>query len=79
MLVAVRKKALVTVIIDWRTVLRAASRLARQHSATMGTRSYDITHVALARHLRLKRFYSFDNRQRKLAAHLGMTLEPPVI
>jgi predicted nucleic acid-binding protein len=76
---AVRQKALVTVIIDWRSILRAASRLATQHSATMGTRSYDITHVAVARHLRLKTFYSFDKRQRTLAARLGMKLEPPTL
>ena len=76
---ALRQKALVTVAIDWRAVLRAASRLGRQHSASMGTRSYDIAHVAMARHLRMKTFYSFDKRQRTLAAHLGMKLEPPAL
>ena len=76
---AVRSKALVAVPTDWAAVLRSARQMARTHSASLGTRSYDITHVATARHLRLTTFYSFDKRQRTLAAHLGMKLEPATI
>ncbi len=76
MLRAVRAKSLVAMPVAWEVVLRSARRLAQAHTATMGNRSYDIMHVAAARHLRLNTFFSFDKRQRTLASHLGMSVEP---
>ncbi len=44
-----------------------AQRLARRHSPTLGTRSLDILQVAVALILKPGAFYTFDERQRKLA------------
>jgi predicted nucleic acid-binding protein len=54
---------------------RLAARLSEQHSATVGSRSFDILHVAVAKCLRAKTFVSFDRRQRTLAAAVGLTVE----
>jgi predicted nucleic acid-binding protein len=53
-----------------------ARRLARRHTAKAGTRSLDILHVASAILLRPDIFYSFDERQRKLAAAEGLIVRP---
>lgn len=41
--------------------------LSRRHSATLGTRTLDILHVAAALVFKPDMFFSFDQRQRKLA------------
>lgn len=41
--------------------------LSRRHSAKLGTRTLDVLHVAAALALNPDAFYSFDERQRKLA------------
>ena len=53
-----------------------AEQLARRHSSVLGTRSLDILHVAAALFLKPDAFYSFDERQRKLAKAEGMRLIP---
>jgi predicted nucleic acid-binding protein len=49
------------------TVYEEAIRLARRHSVVLGTRSFDVLHVAAAILSGATRFYSFDKRQSKLA------------
>jgi predicted nucleic acid-binding protein len=44
--------------------------LAAQHTARLGTRSLDILHVALAQALEAAEFWTFDQRQSRLAAKL---------
>lgn len=44
-----------------------ALALARRHSSKLGTRTLDLLHVASALTLKPDGFYSFDERQRKLA------------
>ncbi len=44
-----------------------AERLARRHTAQLGTRSLDILQVAAALVLKSDAFYTFDDRQRRLA------------
>jgi predicted nucleic acid-binding protein len=44
-----------------------AEQLARRHTPTLGTRSLDILQVATALVLKPDVFYSFDDRQRRLA------------
>jgi len=44
-----------------------ATRLASRWTARLGARSLDIIHVAAAIALRADAFYTFDDRQRKLA------------
>lgn len=62
--------------VKWPSVFRLAARLSEQHSATHGTRSLDILHVAAAKTMRITDFVSFDARQRALALDVGMKVAP---
>lgn len=53
-----------------------AIELAERHSATLGTRSLDLMHVAAALILKADLFLSFDERQRKAAEKEGMVVGP---
>jgi len=44
-----------------------AEQLARRHTSTLGTRSLDILQVATALVLKPEVFFTFDDRQRRLA------------
>lgn len=46
--------------------------LARKHGATLGVRALDSLHVACALELRAKRFWTFDERQARLAEAVGL-------
>lgn len=54
-----------------------AIELAERHSATLGTRSLDLMHVAAALILKADLFLSFDERQRKAAKLEGLRVNPP--
>ena len=71
-----RSGRLVKTAVDWSLAFRLASALSKRHSATMGTRSLDILHVAAAKSLRATEFISFDSRQRLLATALGLKAAP---
>ncbi len=58
------------------TLYPKAIELADRHSATLGTRSLDLMHVATALILEADLFLSFDERQRKAAEAEGLTVEP---
>jgi len=47
-------------------------RLARQHEPTLGVRTLDTLHVAAALELKATRFWTFDERQAKLAEAQGL-------
>lgn len=49
-----------------------AQRLSRKHTATLGTRTLDILHVASALALEAESFYTFDRRQAQLVRVAGM-------
>ena len=49
-----------------------AQRLSRKHTATLGTRTLDILHVASALVLEAESFYTFDRRQAQLVRAVGM-------
>ena len=53
-----------------------AERLARRHTARMGTRSLNILHVAAASVLKSDAFYTFDARQRGLAKAESLRVLP---
>jgi len=53
-----------------------AAELADKHSATAGTRTLDIIHVAAALLIGAKLFLSFDNRQRSVAKREGLGILP---
>ena len=71
-----RSGRLVKTAVNWPLAFRLASALSQRHSATTGTRSLDILHVAAAKSLRAAEFISFDNRQRLLATVLGLKVAP---
>lgn len=58
------------------TLYSKAIELAGRHSATLGTRSLDLMHVAAALILKADLFLSIDERQRKAAETEGMTVRP---
>jgi hypothetical protein len=58
------------------TLYPKAIELAERHSATLGTRSLDLMHVAAALILKADLFLSFDERQRKAAAAEGLKIAP---
>ena len=49
-----------------------ARQLLRRHTATLGTRTLDILHVAAALVLHADSFYTFDRAQAKLARAAGL-------
>lgn len=61
----------------WRAVLKRAADLSRAHTPALGTRSLDVLHVASALELGLKRFVTFDERQRQLALATGLKVVAP--
>jgi len=63
---------LVRVEVSWDKVVEAALRLSREQTLRLGTRSYDILHVAMAAELHCRDFITCDLRQAKLARTAGM-------
>ena len=58
---------LVEVTVDWQAAWCDAARLAQTHAATVGCRSLDMLHCALATAVMATRFISPDKRQITLA------------
>lgn len=52
----------------WETTIN----LARKYGPTLGVRTLDSLHVACALELRAERFWTFDERQAKLAEAVGL-------
>lgn len=50
--------------------------LARIHGSAMGMRTLDSLHVAFAVETRAERFWTFDERQRRLAEAVGLDTRP---
>lgn len=71
-----RTARVVRTTVKWPAVFRAAARLSERHSATIGTRSLDILHIAVAKSLSAAEFISFDTRQRALAIAAGLKVAP---
>jgi predicted nucleic acid-binding protein len=46
--------------------------LARRHVPALGVRTLDSLHVACAMELRAQRFWTFDDRQARLAEAVGL-------
>lgn len=71
-----RSARLVRATVKWPAAFRRAARMSERHSATAGTRSLDILHVAAAKSMRAIEFISFDGRQRSLASATGFRVAP---
>lgn len=56
------------------TVFDLARRIALKRTATAGTRTLDILHVASAVLLRAEKFWTFDQRQARIAKAEGLQL-----
>jgi len=50
--------------------------LARRHGPTLGVRTLDSLHVACALELKAQRFWTFDERQARLAEAAGLDTNP---
>ena len=48
------------------------AQLAQRHAARLGVRTLDTLHVASALELKVERFWTFDDRQAKLALAAGL-------
>ncbi|HXJ77819.1 MAG TPA: PIN domain nuclease [Candidatus Methylomirabilis sp.] len=57
---------------DLDAVFGVSVRLAREHTAVLGTRSLDLLHVAAALALHERHFVTGDDRQARLAAAAGL-------
>ncbi len=67
---------LLRMLVDWPEVFARAEDLSARHAAECLARSLDILHVACALVLGAARLYSFDRRQRALAARAGLRVSP---
>ncbi|MHB8654729.1 MAG: type II toxin-antitoxin system VapC family toxin [Terriglobia bacterium] len=54
------------------SVFDLCADLARRHGARLGVRTLDTLHVACALELKAERFWTFDDRQKKLARAVGL-------
>jgi len=57
---------------DWTQAIRLALDLSKAHTVEMGTRAYDILHVALAGLNPDRLFVTCDRRQARLAESAGL-------
>jgi predicted nucleic acid-binding protein len=62
--------------IPWTDTFREAENLAAAHTETLGVRSFDLLHVALAITLGATEFLTFDARQATLAEAAGLKVKP---
>ena len=53
-----------------------AQELSDRHTLKLATRSLDLLHVAAAKLLEARQFFSFDERQRKAATTEGLKVKP---
>ena len=67
---------LVPQTVNWIPAFRAAAQWAALHSPRVGCRSLDVLHVALAKKLNAREFFTFDERQKSLALALGLAVKP---
>lgn len=68
--------AFLAVPLVWGQVFAEAESLSADHTDALGTRSFDILHVAAAVTLGAKAFYTFDVRQKALAKKAGLKVHP---
>ena len=67
---------LVETPVSWAEVFARAEGLSAAHSKTLGTRGFDVLHVATAIALGTKDFLTFDARQKTLAVKAGLKVKP---
>ena len=60
----------------WPAVFAEAETLSAVHTERIGTRGMDILHVASARAIGTRDFFTFDTRQKDLAVKSGLKVKP---
>ncbi len=54
------------------SIFDVCAQLARRYTAKLGLRTLDTLHIASALELKAERFWTFDQRQKKLARAVGL-------
>lgn len=72
----IRAGVLLETPVAWAEVYAGAEALSAAHSKTLGTRGFDVLHVAASIALGTKNFLTFDNRQKALAVKAGLKVKP---
>ena len=72
----VKTGVLVETPVSWSGVWSRAEALSAAHTKSLGTRGFDVLHVAAAVELGTKTFLTFDARQKSLAAKAGLKVRP---
>ena len=67
---------LVETPVSWAEVYSQAEALSAAHAKTLGTRGFDVLHVAATIALGTKNFLTFDARQKSLAVKAGLKVRP---
>lgn len=67
---------LVETPVSWAEAYTEAEALSAAHSKTLGTRGFDVLHVAAAIALGTRNFLTFDARQKSLAVKAGLKVKP---
>jgi predicted nucleic acid-binding protein len=67
---------LVETPVAWAEVFAEAEALSAAHTRKLGSRGFDVLHVATAATLGAKGFFTFDVRQKALAVKSGMKVRP---
>jgi predicted nucleic acid-binding protein len=60
--------------INWPDVFARSLTLSKNHTETIGSRSLDVIHVALALSMGADRFFTFDEKQSQLASAAGLQI-----
>jgi predicted nucleic acid-binding protein len=60
--------------IDWVAILREAEKSGAAHNESIGCRSADLFHIAAAMEWGADYFLTFDERQKKMAKAVGLTV-----
>jgi predicted nucleic acid-binding protein len=63
--------------INWKEAYRISESLSASHTQTLGTRGFDILHVAVALSLGTNEFLTFDTHQNKLAKAAKLKVTKP--
>jgi len=67
---------LVETPVSWAEAYSEAEALSAAHTKTLGTRGFDVLHVAAAITLGTSLFLTFDTRQKSLARKAGLKVKP---
>ena len=62
--------------VAWAEVYAEAEALSAAHTKSLGTRGFDVLHVAVAIALGVRDFLTFDARQKALAVKAGLKVKP---